>query len=78
MATRIKASPAPHFFDEPARPDALLAAIAVAPMIGFILSPSFHVGRFTGTVTGYVIAMGICFVGALLISTNHHGGDKRR
>lgn len=77
MATRIKASPVPHFFDEPAKPDAILAAIALAPMIGFVLSPSFHVGRFTGTISGYFIAMGICFLGALLISMNRYGGYKR-
>jgi hypothetical protein len=77
MATRIKASPVPHFFDEPAKPDALLAAIAIAPIIGFVLSPSFHIGRLIGTATGYVVAMGICFLGALLISMNRHGVYKR-
>lgn len=77
MATRIKASPVPHFFDEPTNPGAILAMIACAPLIGFVLSPSFHVGRFTGIVAGYFIAMGICFFGAALISMNRHGGYKQ-
>lgn len=77
MVTRIKASPASHFCADPTNPSAILGALALAPLMGFVLSPAFHVGRFTGMVSGYAIAMGICFVGALLISMNRCGGCKQ-
>ena len=77
MATRIKASPTSHFFADPTNPSAILGALALAPLVGFVLSPAFQVGRFTGMVGGYAIAMGICFAGALLISMNRYGGYKQ-
>lgn len=76
MATRIKASPTSHFFDESSQPSAILALLALAPLIGFILSPSFQVGRFAGMAWGYAVALAVCFFGGLLISMNRHGGYK--
>lgn len=77
MATRIKAPPATHFFAEPTNPRAILGALAVAPIVGVVLSPAFHVGRFTGLLGGYALAMGVCFFCALLISMNRYGGYKQ-
>ncbi len=77
MATRIKASPDHQFLSESTHPNAILALLACAPMIGFILSPSFQVGRMTGMAWGYAVATGIFFFGGLMISMNRHGGYRR-
>ena len=59
---KIKVSPAHHFFDESSQPIAVIVSLPLAPMIGFIVSPSFLVGRFAGMARGYAIALAVCFL----------------